>query len=106
MASMAKLFEEMPNVFDADKAGDFDATVQFMLTGEDGGEWYVVIAGGEINVEQGTAESPTSTIHMEASDYADMVSGELNPMTAFMQQKVRIEGDLNTVMKFQTLFDQ
>ena len=106
MASVEKLFENMPDVFDAEKAGDFDATVQFKLTGEGGGDWYVVISNGEIEVEKGEVESPTSTIHMEASDYAAMVSGELNPMTAFMEQKVRIEGDLNTVMKFQTLFDQ
>lgn len=106
MASVAQLFENMPDVFDAEKAGDFDATVQFKLTGDDGGDWYVVIAGGQIEVNAGEADSPTSTIHMEASDYADMVTGKLNPMTAFMQQKVRIEGDLNTVMKFQTLFDQ
>jgi putative sterol carrier protein len=105
MASVGNLFDEMPNVFDAEKAGDFDATVQFKLTGEDGGDWFVVIANGEIEVEKGVAESPTATLLMEAADYAAMVSGELNPMTAFMQQKVKVEGDLNSVMKFQTLFD-
>jgi putative sterol carrier protein len=105
MASVGNLFDEMPSAFDAEKAGDFDATVQFKLTGEDGGDWFVVIANGEIEVEKGVAESPTATLHMEAADYAAMVSGELNPMTAFMQQKVKVEGDLNSVMKFQTLFD-
>ena len=104
MGSLGKLFDEMPKVFDADKAGDFDATVQFKLTGDDGGDWFVKIADGEIEVENGLAETPTAILHMEATDYAAMVSGELNPMTAFMQQKVRVEGDLNTVMKFQTLF--
>jgi len=104
MASVSKLFDEMPKVFDAEKAGDYDATVQFKLTGEDGGDWYVVIAEGEIEVEKGIADEPTATLHMEASDYAAMVSGELNPMTAFMQQKVKVEGDLNAVMKFQALF--
>ena len=105
MPSVAKLFEQMPNAFDADKAAGFDATVQFDLSGEDGGQWVVVIADGAVTVEEGTAESATATIRMEASDYADMVSGELNPMTAFIQQKVKVEGDLNTVMKFQTLFN-
>lgn len=104
MPTVAELFEEMPKVFDAEKAGNFDATVQFKLTGEDGGDWYVAIADGEIDVEKGIAESPTATLHMEASDYVAMISGELNPMTAFMQQKVKVEGDLNSVMKFQTLF--
>ena len=42
---------------------------------------------------------------MEASDYAALIAGELNAMSAFMEQKIRVEGDLNTVMKFQNLFD-
>jgi putative sterol carrier protein len=41
---------------------------------------------------------------MEASDYVAMIDGELNAMEAFMQQKIRVEGDLATVMKFQTIF--
>jgi len=82
-----------------------DATVQFDLTGEGGGNWYVIVANGECEVEEGEIEAPTATIRMEASDYAALIAGELNAMTAFMQQKIRVEGDLNTVMKFQNLFD-
>ncbi len=105
MASVAELFKNMPKAFDAAKAGDLNATVQFDLSGEGGGQWYVVVADGTCTVEQGTFDSPTATIRMEASDYAALVAGELNAMEAFMQQKIRVEGDLSTVMKFQTLFD-
>ena len=94
----------MAQSFDAEKAAAFDATVQFDLSGEGGGEWYVVIRDGTFRWEEGVAAAPTSTVKMDVSDYADMLSGELNPMTAFIQQKVRVEGDLNTVLKFQSLF--
>ena len=104
MATVSEIFENIPNVFDAEKAGDLDATVQFDLSGEGGGKWYVIVANGECAVEEGEKDSPTSTIRMEASDYAAMVAGDLNPMEAFMQQKIRVEGDLNTVMKFQSIF--
>ena len=104
MASVAELFERMPSMFDADKAGDFDTTVQIDLSGEDGGQWLVIIADGKCSVEEGTSEEAAATVHMEASDYVDMMSGELNPMQAFIQQKVKVEGDLNAVMKFQGLF--
>jgi putative sterol carrier protein len=105
MTSVSKIFENMPDAFNAEKAGDLDATVQFDLTGEGGGNWYVIVANGECEVEEGEIEAPTATIRMEASDYAALIAGELNAMTAFMQQKIRVEGDLNTVMKFQNLFD-
>lgn len=104
MATVADLFDRMPDAFDAEKAGDMNATVQFDLSGEEGGQWYVTIADGTCTVEKGVIETPTSTIRMDANDYAEMVAGRLDPMTAFIEQKVRVEGDLNTVMKFQTLF--
>ncbi len=105
MTSVSKIFENMPDAFNAEKAGDLDATVQFDLTGEGGGKWYVIVANGECEVEEGEYESPTATIRMEASDYAALIAGDLNAMSAFMEQKIRVEGDLNTVMIFQNLFD-
>ena len=104
MASVAKIFEQMPQAFDVESAGDMNATVQFDLSGDGGGHWYVTVADGACTVEEGDADSPTATIRMEAADYAALVDGELNAMEAFMQQKIRVEGDLSTVMKFQTLF--
>lgn len=104
MASVAKLFEQMPKAFDAEKAGDMEATVQFELSGEGGGQWYVEVAGGTCTVNEGKTEAATATIRMDADDYAALVAGDLNAMDAFMQQKIRVEGDLSTVMKFQTLF--
>jgi len=104
MASAAELFERMPEHFDAEKAGDLNATVLFELSGEGGGQWHVKVADGVCTTGEGTVEAPTATIRMDASDYTDMVAGRLNAMEAFMQQKIRVEGDLSTVMKFQTLF--
>lgn len=104
MASVTKIFEQMPEQFNAEKAGDFDATIQFDLSGDQGGQWYVTIADGNAAVEEGEAEDPAATIRMAGSDFADMMTGSLDPMNAFMMGKVKVEGDLNTVMKFQTLF--
>jgi putative sterol carrier protein len=104
MASAAELFERMPEVFDAQKAGDLNATVLFDLSGEGGGKWHVNVADGVCTTGEGAVEEPTATIRMDAADYVDMVAGRLNAMEAFMQQKIRVEGDLSTVMKFQTLF--
>ena len=104
MASTAELFERMPEFFDAEKAGDLDATVLFDLSGEGGGKWHVTVSDGTCTTGEGEVDAPTATIRMDATDYADMIAGRLNAMEAFMQQKIRVEGDLSTVMKFQTLF--
>lgn len=104
MTTTSDIFEQMPQEFKAEKAGDFDATVQFDLSGDDGGQWYVVIDDGNAATEQGAAEDPDAVIRMEAGDFKEMMTGKLDPMNAFMTGKVKVEGDLNTVMKFQTLF--
>lgn len=105
MPTLDELFASMPDFFNAEKAQDMNATVQFDLSGEDGGQYYVQVTEGQVNTEKGAADSPTATIHMSAEDYKAMVAGDLNPVTAFMTQKIKVEGDLNTVMKFQGLFD-
>lgn len=102
--NVATIFAEMPNRLNVEKAKGLDVTVQFDLSGEGGGQWYVQIKDGAANTHQGTADKPAATIKMDAQDYADLTTGKLNPMTAFMAGKVKVDGDLNTVMKFQTLF--
>ena len=105
MATAEELIYQMPQRLNEEKAGDFDATIQFDLSGDGGGQWYVTVADGNAAVADGRAEAPTATIRMTADDFVSMTTGELNPMNAFMMGKVRVEGDLNAVMKFQTMFD-
>ncbi len=104
MATVAELFEKMPGQFQADKAGDMNAVILFDLSGEGGGQWSVKIADGACDITKGVADSPKATVRMDAGDYHDMITGKLNPMMAFMSGKVKVEGDLNSVMKFQQLF--
>lgn len=105
MATVEEIFAAMPGQFNAAKAGDYAATIQFDLAGDDGGQWYVVVDQGSAAVSEGSHDEPAATIRMAASDFVDMMTGKLDPMNAFMMGKVRVEGDLNSVMKFQTIFD-
>jgi putative sterol carrier protein len=75
-----------------------DATIQYHLSGEEGGDWVVTIREGKCNVEPGTIENPTMTLMAEAKDYKDVVLGKLDPMTAFMQQKLKLKGNLMMAM--------
>ncbi len=104
MPAVNEIFANMSSQYKPDRAAGFDATIQFDLSGDDGGAWAVSIGGDGVNVAQGQAENPTATIRMAASDFVAMTSGELNAVNAFMMGKIKVEGDLNAVMKFQTLF--
>lgn len=104
MTTPADIFAKTPDNLMADKAGDMKAAVAFDLSGENGGQWTVKIADGACTVEEGLVDGADATISMTGSDYVDMMTGKLNPMMAFMGGKVKVSGDLNTVMKFQTMF--
>lgn len=102
--STADLFSTMPSRFQADKGADTTMGILFDLSGPEGGQWYVNIANGQLDVSEGMpAATPSATIKMTTEDFQAMSSGSLNPMMAFMTGKVKVEGDLNSVMKFQQL---
>ena len=104
MTTPAEIFANISERFDVEKAKDLELTVAFNLTGDNGGQWAVQVANGTAKVVEGEVDDPTATIKMDGDDYVKMTKGELNPMMAFMSGKVKVDGDLNSVMKFQSLF--
>ena len=100
----AEIFAEMPEAFLASKAGDMRATYQFNLSGEGGGDWAVTVADGACTVIEGQAEKPGVTIGMDADDFVKMIYGELQPVVAFMQGKIKLQGDTSLALKLQEIF--
>lgn len=100
--SNAKAFvEKMPEAFDADAAGDTNATVQYAISTP----MYLTIENGACSVNEGEADSPDVTLKMEDQDLIDMLTGELNGMTAFMTGKLQVDGDIMLAQKLPNLFD-
>ncbi len=104
MATPADIFAKIPEKFNPENAKDINMVLAFSLSGENGGEWNININDGKIDVNEGTAADPTATISMDGDDYVKMMSGDLNPMMAFMSGKIKVDGDLNSVMKMQSIF--
>lgn len=100
---LAQIFNSMPERFQAEKAEGVDMVVMFETTGDESGQWSVAVKDGTIDVQQSAADNPTATIKMSAEDFKAMSRGDLNPMMAFMSGKIKVDGDLNAVMKFQSL---
>lgn len=102
--TVAGFFSELQSKVDPTKIGGMNATYQFAITGDGGGEWYVKIADGAANVCQGTTESPSITITTSAEDWLKIVSGQLSGQTAFLTGKLKIKGDMGLAMKLQSVF--
>jgi len=103
---IADIFPAMVSRFVPSKAEGLNAIIQFNLSGDNGGLYWIKIADGVCESGQGQAENPKMTLKAVADDWFAVSSGQLNAMQAFMSGKIKIEGDMGMAMKLQTLFAQ
>ena len=99
-----QVFKEMPNYFQSEKAGTTKGNVQFDLSGDNGGKWWIKIADGRAEAGQGEVESPNLTLIADAGDYVKIAMGQLDATAAFMSGKLKIKGDMGLAMKMASLF--
>jgi putative sterol carrier protein len=102
--TVQELMKRMPRAFRPEKAQGVDTVLQFHLTGEGGGDWIATIKDGQCTVVEGVAENPDMTLTADAQDYRDLFTGKSNAMQAFMQGKLRLQGDLMQAMKIPEYF--
>lgn len=101
--TVSEIISNMQEAFKPDSWGSQDAVLVFNITGDQGGEWVARIAGGELSVSEGTADDADMTMTCDSKDLIALVSGELNAVSAFMQGKVKIDGNMSLAMKLQSL---
>lgn len=80
-----------------------NATYQFNLSGDAGGEWVIALGGDNAGVTEGTDESAQCVISMTDKDFLGIISGSLNPQMAFMTGKLRVKGDMGLALKLQSI---
>ena len=104
---VAEIFVKMAGErFIPAKAEGIDAVIQFNLSGDNGGQWWLKISGGTCESGIGQAENPRMTLKAAADDWFAVSTGKMNAMQAFMSGKIKIEGDMGMAMKLQTMFAQ
>jgi len=100
-----QIVEALPTNFVPEMAGATNALVQFDLSGNAGGKWWVKIHDGIAESGKGElTEVANLTFSADANDWVRIMTGQLDGRTAYMQGKLKIKGDAGLAMKFQTLF--
>jgi len=104
--NIQSLMEKVVRAFQPEKAAGINATIQFQLTGDQGGNWVASIQDQKLIVEPGTTADPNLMFGADTQDIIDVFSGKLNPMQAYMQGKVQFKGDMSLAMRLMSIFQR
>ncbi len=103
MSSSAEIFQKIGSAAEKNPevATTVDGIFQFNLTGEGGGSWVINLKKGTTSgfVTEGTSSDANATVTVASEDWSAMIAGSLDPMTAFMSGKIKIDGDMTMAMK-------
>lgn len=99
-----ELIARMPTAFNAKTAGDLIADIQFHVTGNEHGDYYLRIANGQCTFHEGVSNSPRLTIDTPFEVLVAISEGEIEIQQAFMEQKFSASGDISLLLKLDQLF--
>ena len=105
LTNVQEIFDNICTTFKPDKAAGESALFQFDFSGPAGGKYWMKVADGTCQASNGDAPSKADiTLLSSAEDWIAIANGELNPMTAFMAGKVKVQGNMGLALKLQTWF--
>ncbi len=103
-----EVFNRMPTLFRADRAGNTQAVIHWIITGGAAGAsdtYETVIENGACTVTNQPARDPKLAMTMDPVTFLKVVSGDGNPMMMFMTGKIKAKGDLGLAAQVAKLFD-
>ncbi|MGX6604451.1 SCP2 sterol-binding domain-containing protein [Micromonosporaceae bacterium Da 78-11] len=103
-----EVFNRMPTLFRAEKAGNTSAVIHWIITGGAGGAndtYETVIENGACTVTNQAVREPKLAMTMDPVTFLKVVSGDGNPMMMFMTGKIKAKGDLGLAANVAKLFD-
>ncbi|MBM0226038.1 SCP2 sterol-binding domain-containing protein [Micromonospora sp. ATA51] len=105
---LSEVFNRMPSLFRADRAGSTNAVIHWNITGRpDGGTdtYEIVIENGACTVSDTAQRDPKLSLTMGPVEFLKIVSGGGNPVMMFMTGKLKAKGDLGLAANIANLFD-
>jgi len=107
LAAVREMFVEMPSGFNPDAVKKLKAIFQFDISSR--GEsihWHFIIENQECKGIEGIHDEPTVRISSSASDWIDLAEGKIGGAKAFMTGKLKAEGKMRLLMKFDKIFQR
>jgi NAD(P)-dependent dehydrogenase (short-subunit alcohol dehydrogenase family) len=102
--TVSTAFAGLENRFNPEKAQGLEIVYQFVISGNDGGEWQVIIKDRKCNVLPGWHDNPVTILKMEERDFLLLVSGCQTASETYASGKLTIEGKPGPAQRLERLF--
>ncbi len=102
MSDANKAIEIMKSKFNPPAAAGLDLVFGFRI--DEAKHFNLVVKDGTCDIQQGENADASVTLVMDSETLEGIVSGDTDGMQAFMQGKLRAEGDMMLAMKLSELF--
>jgi putative sterol carrier protein len=86
----------MESIAEQIRAKAADSSLSKSVKFDCGSEGVIVIDGASVSTTDAPADC---TIKLSKSDLEDLLAGDLSPTAAFMQGKLKVEGDMSVAMQ-------
>ncbi|MGE5372997.1 MAG: NAD(P)H-dependent oxidoreductase [Solirubrobacterales bacterium] len=102
--SMRGLIAAMANNYRPEAERNLASVIQYEVSGNEPGQYFLVIESGRCTAFEGRHTSPKLTIYTSSQIWRSIAEGKLEGSTALMNGQYRFEGDLALLMKLNQLF--
>ena len=100
----SQLIQEMPAAFRPERAGRANATIQFNISGEGGGDYYLDVKDKTCTLNEGKAPRADATVSISSEDFIALETGELSTMKAFTSRRIKTSGNIGLLRKLERWF--
>jgi len=80
-------------------ADELGCLVSVNITGDDGGVWIIDCTKHPVTYQESGEGKAAVSIEMSSDDFKKLSQGELNPVSAFMFGKIKVDGDIQKAVQ-------
>ena len=98
------LLARLPAALDPEAAAGMEGVIQFDLTGEGGGAYFLALRDGTCTVGEGRHPAPTVRLTLSAADCAAVMTGTVKARVLFEAGRLQVAGNAFLALMLRDLF--
>ena len=103
-AWQAEVIARLHKAFQPEAAAGEQVACQLVLVGDPAGEIWMSVRDGRLETGEGRMPVADVTFELGHGDLLAVLGGASNPDLLFMEERIRVEGELSLALKLRKLF--